>query len=112
MAEPEAIQLLAWVKETAEGAGGAVQTEVRSLDHAAPADADGFTSLDGHTLTVTFPRAVGARAFLAKTGATILELQEWSGIVAVIQVGDRSFPLRAGIEKTEEDLKTLSDAGG
>ena len=112
MAEPEAFQLLAWVKEAAERAGGAVQDEVRALDQAVPTDAAGFTSLDGHALTITFARAGAARAFLANAGATILELEEWSRIVAVIQVGEHSFPLRAGIEKTDEDLKTLSEAGG
>lgn len=111
MAESEAFQLLAWVKEAAERAGGAVQDEVRALDQAVPSDAAGFTSLGGHTLTIRFAQAAAARAFLAETGATILELEEWSRIVAVIQVGEHSFPLRAGIEKTDEDMKKLSAAG-
>ena len=112
MAEPQALKLLAWVKAAAEQEGGGVQDEVRPPGHEARPDAAGFTSLDGHVLTISFARAAAARAFLARAGATIRELEEWSEIAAVIAVGAHQFPLRAGIEKTQEDLKALSDGGG
>jgi hypothetical protein len=112
MADPEAIQLLAWLKEVAELEGGSVQDEVRALGEPAHSDAAGFTALSGHALTVRFARAAAARAFLAKTGGAILEMEEWSQIAIVIEIGEHSFAVRAGIEKTDEDLKALSDAGG
>ncbi len=112
MADPEAIQLLAWLKDVAEHEGGSVQDDVRGLDAPAHPDAAGFTALGGHALTIRFARAAAARAFLAKTAGTVLEMEEWSRIAIVIDVGEHSFPLRAGIEKTDEDLRALSDAGG
>jgi hypothetical protein len=111
MEEPEAFRLLAWVKEAAEHEGGAVQDDVLALDQAPPSDAAGFASLAGHTLTIKFASSAAARAFLARTGATILELLEWSRIVIVVEVGKNSFSLRDGIGKAEEELKKLDNAG-
>jgi len=99
------------VKKLAELEGAAVQDDVRALGQPASSDTAGFTSLSGHTLTINFARTAGAQAFLAKTAAAILELEEWSRIAIIVQVGEHSFPLRAGVEKTKEDLKKLSDAG-
>ncbi len=105
MEEPDALRRFAFVREAAEQDGGVVRDDGPALDPARPSDAAGFASLAGHTLTIRFAAYAPALAFLARTGATILELLEWSPLVIVVEVGQNRFSLRDGIEKAEDELR-------